>query len=110
MKRQVRFGVWESNSSSTHSLTMVSNEEYEKWKNGEYYMCDGHLVSYEEIVKEYETKKSEYETIEDFMDDYSYYNFNDWWDRKEEYYETFSRTYKTKSGESVVAFGYYGQD
>lgn len=110
MKRQVRFGVWESNSSSTHSLTMVSKEEYEKWENGEYYMCDGYLVSYEEIVKEYEDKKFEYETIEDFMNDYSYYNFNDWWDRKEEYYEIFSRTYKTKSGESVVAFGYYGQD
>ena len=48
--------------------------------------------------------------VEDFMDDYSYYNYNDWWDRKEGYYETFSRTYKTKSGESVVAFGYHGQD
>lgn len=35
MKRQIRRGVFETNSSSTHSLTMCSEEEFEKWKNGE---------------------------------------------------------------------------
>lgn len=32
MKRQVRRGVFETNSSSTHSLTMCSEEEFEAWK------------------------------------------------------------------------------
>lgn len=35
MKRQIRFGVYETNSSSTHSLTMCSEEEFKQWKNGE---------------------------------------------------------------------------
>ena len=35
MKRQIRRGVYETNSSSTHSLTMCSDEEFEQWKNGE---------------------------------------------------------------------------
>lgn len=29
MKRQIRRGVYETNSSSTHSLTMCSKEEFE---------------------------------------------------------------------------------
>ncbi len=35
MKRQVRRGVFETNSSSTHSLIMCSEEEFEAWKRGE---------------------------------------------------------------------------
>lgn len=35
MKRQVRFGVFETNSSSVHSLTMCSVEEYERFVKGE---------------------------------------------------------------------------
>ena len=35
MKRQIRRGVYETNSSSTHSLTMCSEEEFEQWENGE---------------------------------------------------------------------------
>ena len=35
MKRQIRRGVFETNSSSVHSLTMCSGEEYKKWENGE---------------------------------------------------------------------------
>ena len=35
MKREVRRGVFETNSSSVHSLTMCSGEEYKKWENGE---------------------------------------------------------------------------
>ena len=31
MKRQIRRGVFETNSSSTHSLTMCSEEEFEAW-------------------------------------------------------------------------------
>lgn len=33
--RQVRSGVFETNSSSTHSLVICTEEEFEKWKRGE---------------------------------------------------------------------------
>lgn len=35
MKRQVRRGVFETNSSSTHSLTMCMKSDYNRWNNGE---------------------------------------------------------------------------
>lgn len=34
MKRQIRRGVYETNSSSTYSLVMCSGEEYNKWCSG----------------------------------------------------------------------------
>lgn len=37
MKKQIRRYVFETNSSSVHSLTMCSGEEFKKWKNGEVY-------------------------------------------------------------------------
>ena len=35
MNRQIRRGVFETNSSSVHSLTMCTGSDYDKWKNGE---------------------------------------------------------------------------
>ena len=36
MKRQIRRGVFETNSSSVHSITMCSSDEYDKWTKGEF--------------------------------------------------------------------------
>ena len=44
MKRQIRQGVFETNSSSTHSITMCSGKVYDAWKAGELY-----FVPYDEI-------------------------------------------------------------
>lgn len=38
--RIVRANVFETNSSSTHSITMCLESEYEKWKNGELYYIE----------------------------------------------------------------------
>ena len=35
MKIQIRRNVFETNSSSVHSMTMCSDDEYKKWENGE---------------------------------------------------------------------------
>lgn len=32
--RQIRRNVFETNSSSTHSLTMCSEDEFDNWRNG----------------------------------------------------------------------------
>lgn len=48
MKQSIRRGVFETNSSSTHSLTMCSEDEYEKWIKGELYF----IPSTEEFVNE----------------------------------------------------------
>lgn len=116
----VRRGTFETNSSSTHSITMCSEDEYNKWKNGELLYDYWH----EEFItkKEYEEKikkeKEEYfkkypnETEEDFEeyieDDKQFFNYQDFWDYID--YETFEDSYTTSKGEKVIAFGYYGND
>ena len=37
----IRRGVFETNSSSTHSITMCSKEDYDKWESGDVYLNDG---------------------------------------------------------------------
>jgi hypothetical protein len=98
MKRTIRFGVFETNSSSTHSLTMVSKEEFEKWKKGELVLIDyKNSFINKEDAEEYTNKYSE-----DGVFSYDEY--------QEEYLEYFEQEYTTKSGDTVVAFGLYGYE
>ena len=38
--KTIRRNVFETNSSSTHSITMCMESDYEKWKNGELYYLE----------------------------------------------------------------------
>ena len=101
MKRQVRRGVFETNSSSVHSITMCMRSEYDKWKKGElvWNRWGDELVPITpEIQASLDEGEKEYLTYEQFHD----------WDYLE--YETFSDAIKTPGGEEVIAFGYYGED
>lgn len=151
--KTIRQNVFETNSSSTHSLTIVPEEEFEKFKN-----CDL-LLNYSEFVSaedEYKNVMDNLESYEDNMsDDYratykteltfekfkevlselcdndlSYYHregaredIQTHYDAVKaalgeeietyrtmggEEYETFEQHYTTKSGDKIVAFGYYG--
>lgn len=98
MKKSIRFGVFETNSSSTHSLTMCSKEDYQKWENGEliYDRYAEKLIPItDEIKKEIEEDDYQYETCEGFENGDL---------------ETFYDTYVTDKGEEIVAFGKYGYD
>ena len=118
----IRSNVFETNSSSTHSITMCMEDTFLKWKNGEllfnrytheFLSVDDVLAS---ITKEYsETsanalaamRADEKEFFYNLMD-YDWYSYKNW--REEVYYEHFTDTYKTSSGDTVYAFGYYGSD
>ena len=54
MLRVIRRGVFETNSSSTHSLTLCKQEEYDKWESGELLLCinTGALVTKEEALRD----------------------------------------------------------
>lgn len=102
-KETIRRGLFETNSSSVHSLTMCSDDEYNKWRNGDAYFhrySDEIVDKSEEIEKERESegRYTEYLTYDEFTD----------WDYIE--FETFDREYTTQNGETVHAFGYYGHD
>ena len=112
MKIQIRRSLFETNSSSIHSLTMCSDTDYEKWKSGEYvfdYYNDKLIPLTNKIKKEIEENKIEDDDYDDY-DDKQYLTFNDFFESEFIKYELFSKTFTTENGEVVHAFGYYGND
>jgi len=137
MKRQIRRGVFETNSSSTHSLTMCTQEQFDDWKNGKllYNAWDDEFVEAKVLTeqdkadaqKDYERKKLQYwkdweqltnTEVNDWYDKYAREHrcaadsgcktFDDW--KYDDNLEYFVNTYTTPGGEKVVAFGKYGYD
>ena len=126
--RTVRRGTFETNSSSTHSITMCMESDYEKWKNGEMYWhrWNDELVSKEEVEKETAKLREEFiadnpdfdenneewkEELEQYInEDKTYYTYEEFNDYDYIEYETFVDTFETPQGEKVVSFGYYGSD
>ena len=89
---QIRQGVFETNSSSTHSITICSKEEWESFKIGEMLLdCNNKLIPVTEKAK----------------NDENNLNHNAW---EVTELELFTKEYTTKGGEEIVAFGKYGQD
>lgn len=110
---QIRKGVFETNSSSTHSITMCSKEEFDKWKDGEllFDALDDVFITREEAIAEIKKTHKDI-TDEDIVnrldggdDWYTYSGYFNNYDL-----ETFTATHVTKKGEVVVAFGRYGFD
>lgn len=138
--RQVRRMTFETNSSSTHSITICSEETYNKWCDGKVLFGDwnqdfieaGELTPYDyECAKaKYESSKGKYyknweelsaEDQKDYTMEYvlkeikrrnydEYLTYDEWADRHNNGIETFSKHYTTASGDNIVAFGYYGYD
>lgn len=115
--KTIRRGVFETNSSSTHSISIVAKEDYDKWSDGELLKSYDRFVTKEEAIEE--IKKDEYfnknyknfdfsneEEVNDLLKEWDYKSYEDYGND----YEYFSKSYKTKNGDEVVAFGYYGYD
>jgi len=134
----VRNNVFETNSSSTHSITMCSENDYNKWKKGElfYNKWEESFYTKQEIIEKakekqmnYIKKKQEGNTLYHYQEKYieakndeelydleyeedgnTYYSYDKFWDYIESEFEAFENEYKTSSGEKVIAFGYFGYD
>lgn len=116
--RQIRRGVFETNSSSTHSLTMCSEEEYDRWEKGELVLVDSWSVDENFITREEainfvkeegdfdDVDMSDKQEVDDILRDYEYISYDKYWDNDE--LEGFEDSYTTPSGEKVIAFGLYG--
>lgn len=101
MKRQIRREVFETNSSSVHSLTMCTKSDYDKWKNDELVWSrwgDELVPVTDKIKRSMDNGERDYLTYDQF-NDYDYIE-----------YETFLETFTTPKGETVCGFGYYGHD
>ena len=116
--RSIRIGVFETNSSSTHSLTICSKTEFDAWKNGDvlFSIDSEKFMTMDEIKAEWEkdtkdSKKKGYsysETIEEYIEENRIVTAGGYDDAVNQ--ETFEQHYKTASGDEIVAFGYYGYD
>lgn len=98
--KQIRRNVFETNSSSTHSITMCMKSDYDKWVAGElvWNRWGEELVEITpEIKTSMENDEGDYFTYEQF-NDYEYIE-----------YETFRTAFKTPNNEEVISFGYYGE-
>lgn len=94
----IRRNVFETNSSSTHSMTICTKNEYEQWKNGEL-LFDRYR---DELVKPEDIKEK---------DDYRYQTYESYCEGDEDcYLEGYCENYTTPSGDEIVIFGEYGYD
>lgn len=132
---QVRYGVFESNSSSTHSLCICTDEEYDKFVRGEldYNWMVNELVpiptsAINQAIEHYKHTRDEYQKdwedlSQEAQDRYikryakeesDYYDwdgdvmsYDEFTDNSLEYYV---QHFTTPSGDKMVAFGQYGYD
>ena len=123
MKRQIRRCVFETNSSSTHSITMCSGEEYDKWCSGKllFWVDKKKFGTKEDIIEELkeltrwdnslmypDVNWDDDSVVADIFDSEEIQTSDEFFD--DEYLETFEETYHTSNGEEVVAFGKFGYD
>ena len=138
MKKQVRYGVFESNSSSTHSLTITTKEMFDKWKNGEVLFNPWteefvdvesmkHTFTLDDVMDFYDERRDRYwksweqlsssekqEWVNKYKDeledeyDEDLYTYEGYNDRFGYDYELFERGFVTPSNDRMVAFGHYG--
>lgn len=135
--KQIRRNVFETNSSSTHSITMCSQSQFDDWKAGK--------ILFDKWNDKFVTKKLTEEdkraAMEEYKDTYECQPFykkweelsedevNNWYNEYctnksdlyedlvtyDEYFEsydleTYTSYYTTESGDKIVAFGKYGYD
>lgn len=120
---KVRRSVFETNSSSTHTMTMCDDNTYTKWMNNEIYWDNDNDVivkedeMFAEIAEGYgddavtelrEMREQGEETFLDSLAEYSYYTRESF--RESHTYEHFHDKFVTASGETVHTFGWYGED
>lgn len=96
--KQVRRGVFETNSSSTHSICICTEEDYQQFKANKlmYDKWSDKLTPFSQTA--IADGDGQYCSYEDLG--------NDGWC----YLDTYSEHFITPSGDKMVAFGTYGRD
>lgn len=97
MKIKIRQGVFETNSSSTHSLVICTADEYAAFKNGDL-MLDAYS---EKLIPLDQNAIKE--------DRYQFKTYDNW-DSGDWVEDTFFRRIKTAHGDEIVCFGAFGRD
>lgn len=111
---KIRFGVFETNSSSTHSIVMCSSEEFQAFKTGELLLdhrqCrnNGDFSTIDDAIKW--SKRNGFTEFGKYKYDPDCFSSYEDFINEEPYMDSFEEHYITRSGEEIVAFGKYGYD
>lgn len=132
----IRRNTFETNSSSTHSITICTLDEFREFENGKVYWVENSwcldfgdkkfvtLAEIEEAIKKQSEERNnpgiydQYKAIESGEDEY-YDSIDDYlreeyciktYDNYSDDYESYIEEYTTLKGENIVAFGYYGNN
>ena len=137
--KQIRLNVFETNSSSTHSLIMAEDHIFQKWIDGEFLYNDGYdsvlkgkdfvtkeealgaaqrvyswltKEQFEELLDGGEVEGPEGDEIDssDFFYDLEIWPYDMYCDSKGDCLESSSYEYTTPGGEKVRALAFYGYD
>ncbi len=131
MKKKIRRGVYETNSSSCHSITMCMESDYDRWREEGLLLYKGwgygyaennkpeknHFYTRDEVISFEKTSRyndnvdwNNEKEVNDILSDKGFLSYDSFWDDYCEDYEAYEETMTTPNGEKVVAFGYYGWD
>lgn len=102
MNVKIRLGVFETNSSTTHSLTMCTREEFDAWEKGDlvYNNDDEAFVPIDSLSDD--DKK--------LIDEDIFYTYEGYFNQMSEWFDTFTDSFISPKGEEIIGFGYYGHD
>ena len=114
MKRVIREGVFETNSSSTNSITVLHKNDYDRWESDEN-LClwEGKVVTKEEVIAEIKKEPgwgekdidwTDKENVEELLENRFLLTHEQWCDDRETCIEEFT----TRSGDQIVAFASFG--
>ncbi|MBO5712190.1 MAG: hypothetical protein J6R47_05060 [Acholeplasmatales bacterium] len=120
--KQIRFNTFETNSSSTHSLVISTEADFEMLKNGKFYVYENDIITLDQarknIAKYYSYNLADfdkyladkdYSSLEDILYDCEIYSYDQWIDAQNDCgLKTYVRRFETPSGDKMVAWGRYG--
>ena len=124
--KTIRANTFETNSSSTHSMIILTEEEYNKLESGELYLDDDDKVITKEEAKNiflkhmnedkytYDDDLSFEENIKNYLDEFEYYSseypqsLENW--KEDDELEFDINKYVSPSGDKLKIICKYGQD
>ena len=123
MRTAIRQGVFETNSSSTHSLTLCTVQDYRRWKDGDVYLSIYNKKGLPKFCTEeqalewinwnkYSWAPEEYENLDDHLAEYyDIYTREKFFDYIcDNGFERIGVQSITEGDVEIVAFGYFGHD
>lgn len=117
MKIQFRSGVFETNSSSVHTMTICAEGDFQKWIDGKVYFYDDAEEKFLTEEKAREMWEAEpldeppvypEEDYEEYRHENGILTYEEWINHN--YLDIYERHHTSPSGDELVIFGKYGMD